>query len=911
MASDEVISDGCEMLLRDSKALEKLAMKNASLYLKVGEKLKNLIRRIRNSLKGMYSDVDSLHPETAELMKALGDRINEFQQMYDRVLYDSITNMRGALAEAENAKTRENLDVLEKQAEKEGLQLQSDQYLSISFSEEQNNETKYILQSIVDNIAKIPAKIVFTVNGVELQGRATDYVKSVFDEQGNVAHNSVLGDVELGASGAKSTMFHGYGANKLAAVRAIKPTIENGEIISKAENYQNTGVDRYIIAAMGNINGKESYVGAMIKSYPNAKRNSKFYLHEATIIETDPHIMTAVLKSSDTVSESASKQSIFNTEQNVNSKLQNSEELSERDAEYLKLAKDPKKNAAQLRKIVDAAAEAAGLNSPMLYHGTKNAGFTGFDLSKMDDGRSIFLTSSPAVASTYSGVTGTRSIADMGKVKNIEAMPASELVERLNAYSEQNGDNDEGIYNYEIYDLKKKEQLTRDVAKGKQQLAKTVEKLVKKYADRLSEDFDDKTAATHRQLAALSDKLSSGNVSDLSTPIYMLLHHTDAFEGETGIAELEKNIRLADKLDRAKIPSKGVIVKEGLDGYDLQVLSTEQARNELSAAEKTGNYALYAKLGKSLTVDAKGDNWNALDFRIPGSKYEIEEEDGRYKIINKSTRTVEWADGKMSWDSRAEAQKIIDGFTDKNEWAKRLDNTRKIAEYAKSQGYDSVIFKNLRDNGGMNSQVSTDTSRDTLVSDEAYTAADWRRDAAEAMEFVAKTDTEKAFALMYADAVRATTEAEAEINEINAKLREAKKPGAPTELLENIGRLTEQKKQALERNKEAGEKLLVYQKYGTGTYTKLMARAEKTNMLQESVTSPMYQSYAARRRDAAEAEARRALLTSITKRSNRIIGLASDNSRTKHIPTTQKELIGRLGLGTEINTLTRTALLAD
>ena len=527
-ALDEVVANACEKMLENSKALEKLAMENAPLYLKIGEKLKNLIRRIRNSLKGMYSDVDSLHPETAELMKALGDRINEFQQMYDRVLYDSITNMRKALAEAENAKTRENLDVLEKQAEKEGLQLQSDQYLSISFSEEQNNETKYILQSIVDNIAKIPAKKVFTVNGVELQGRATDYVKAVFDEQGNVAHNSVLGDVELGASGAKSTMFHGYGANKLAAVKAIKPTIENGEIISKTENYQNTGVDRYIIAAMGNINGKESYVGVMIKSYPNAKRNSKFYLHEATIIETDPHIMTAVLKSSDTVSESVSKQSISDAEQNVNSKLQNSE-------------------------------------------------------------------------------------------------------------------------------------------------------------------------------------------------------------------------------------------------------------------EKT------------------------------------------------------------------------------------------------------------------NSKFSP--------SDEAYTAADWRRDAAEAMEFVAKTDTEKAFALMYADAVRTTTEAEAEIKEINAKLREAKKPGATNEQLESIGRLTEQKKQALERNKEAGEKLIVYQKYGT--YTKLMARAEKTNMLQESVTSPMYQSYAARRRDAAEAEARRTLLTSITKRSNRIIGLASDNSRTKHIPTTQKELIGRLGLGTEINTLTRTALLAD
>ena len=109
-----------------------------------------------------------------------------------------------------------------------------------------------------------------------------------------------------------------------AAVQAIKPTIEHGTIISKTENYKNTGVDRYIIAAKGNINGKESYVGVMVKAYPKARLNSKFYLHEATIIETDSHIMTAALKSNKTVSESASNPSIAKDKQNVNPSETNS-----------------------------------------------------------------------------------------------------------------------------------------------------------------------------------------------------------------------------------------------------------------------------------------------------------------------------------------------------------------------------------------------------------------------------------------------------------------------------------------------------------------------------------------------------------------------------------------------------------
>lgn len=82
------------------------------------------------------------------------------------------------------------------------------------------------------------------------------------------------------------------------------------------------------------------------------------------------------------------------------------------DTEYAELAKDPEKNAARLNAMVEAAAKEAGYDSPLLYHGTQSFGFTNFDLSKMDDGRSIFLTSSPEIASTYSGVGGSRRITD-------------------------------------------------------------------------------------------------------------------------------------------------------------------------------------------------------------------------------------------------------------------------------------------------------------------------------------------------------------------------------------------------------------------------------------------------------------------------------------------------------------------
>ncbi len=121
-ALDEVIADGCEMLLRDSKALEKLAMENASLFVKVVTKVREFIANLRKAQTDMYGGNEELHDAALKLREELKS-LEEVQEVFDNAFENSIRNMRDALTEAENAKTRENLDVLEKQAEKEGLQL--------------------------------------------------------------------------------------------------------------------------------------------------------------------------------------------------------------------------------------------------------------------------------------------------------------------------------------------------------------------------------------------------------------------------------------------------------------------------------------------------------------------------------------------------------------------------------------------------------------------------------------------------------------------------------------------------------------------------------------------------------------------------------------------------------------------
>ena len=278
---------------------------------------------------------------------------------------------------------------------------------SIGFSEENNaSETKQILLLINNSIEKISDEQVFDVaddNSIENFSKKTDYVMEVFNEQGNIAHNSVIGDVELSKSGAKSTIMHGFGREKLAAIKAIKPVIENGEVISKFTNYNNTGVDRYIIAAKGVINGEKAIVGVVVKSYPSKAGNSKFYLHEAEIIKTGSPVMTAPQLSVDTVSKSVSDITVPQKAQYVNTSISentenSTEKLSDRDSIGEKLS-DTQQEYFKNSKVRDESG-----NLKVMYRGD-NGEFTVFDRKKSKSsnlyGRGFYFTDSKTHARQY------------------------------------------------------------------------------------------------------------------------------------------------------------------------------------------------------------------------------------------------------------------------------------------------------------------------------------------------------------------------------------------------------------------------------------------------------------------------------------------------------------------------------
>lgn len=399
----------------------------------------------------------------------------------------------------------------------------------------------------------------------------------------------------------------------------------------------------------------------------------------------------------------------------------------EADREYLELAKNPEENQDELQTMVDEAARAAGYDSPRLYHGTRSFGFTEFDLSRMDDGRSIFLTSNPEIASTYSGAVGTRKFSEAGVSESIDTMSDAKVVTELNKIAKQNKSSEVYEYEYEFYDDRKKSRLFDSIDSELEALDAELDERIKEYADRMAEDFADKTEKKHRQLVELQQLIERYEYNKLSTPLYMLLHHTDALNGIPGIAELEENIRLRNKLEKANM-SGGMIVARGLDGYDIRVMTPDNGRKTLKEYSGLGNYALTAKLGNSLVVDGKGKYWNNLgqgwtkQIEVNEANTYVMEDSGAYYLLRKSDDSV--VEGGIVQESER-IRKLSDtsihylliqkANNSLRILAENANTTRDIAQWAKNLGYDSVTFKNIKDSGGHNANIASDTDADIYV----------------------------------------------------------------------------------------------------------------------------------------------------------------------------------------------------
>lgn len=342
------------------------------------------------------------------------------------------------------------------------------------------------------------------------------------------------------------------------------------------------------------------------------------------------------------------------------------------DEEYSDAVKNNDTETAQ--RLVDDKAMSWGAYSEdgktptKLYHGTESFGFTAFDLSKMDDGRSIFLTNNPEIASTYSGVDNLRKISEKDNI-DVDKLSVDDTAKLLNIYA-QNLDFEcsfTAMSVDEIKNYKNTVDLEIDYAKN-----------ILKAKIKDNESNPSRFYALHKSTYVdLLESLTNHAYDKISTPLYVLLTRDDTFTTEQfkKLSNTEQNIRLLNKLSEIK-SDEPIIVQKELGGYVIEPLSIQEAKDELKANINKGNYSLYAKLNNPYVVECDGSYYNDITY---------------YEDLPDKLKK----------------------FYPNGLW--RTGTTRDVAEYAKQAGYDGVIFKNLKDNGGRNSNVSLDTVSDVYI----------------------------------------------------------------------------------------------------------------------------------------------------------------------------------------------------
>ncbi|MBQ2012031.1 MAG: hypothetical protein II206_04510, partial [Bacteroidaceae bacterium] len=101
-AIDEIVADGCEMMLRDTRIMEALAEEEPGLFNDIKKWLANWVREVKNAFRGLTA----VHEEA----KAMTDHMEQLQRLWDEAMLKAIRGEGTAPKPAQAAETRQEAE---------------------------------------------------------------------------------------------------------------------------------------------------------------------------------------------------------------------------------------------------------------------------------------------------------------------------------------------------------------------------------------------------------------------------------------------------------------------------------------------------------------------------------------------------------------------------------------------------------------------------------------------------------------------------------------------------------------------------------------------------------------------------------------------------------------------------------
>lgn len=268
-ALDEVVADGCQMMLKDSQAAAQLAKKNRSLAGNIRSWLRKWVKRLQEAVRGLTA--------RSREAKAMEQYAGELQKIWDNALVRAAENRQRAQSGQETGAA---------------AQIRTEGQYEIrypTYTDEQMEKNAAGLRTM---------KAVAKVTGDELGPRSIsikERVTKYFASLGNNVHTEAFGDVALSNSSVHSEIRHGHTSAKVATYAAIPEVLRSGVVIYRKEKNRH-GLERIVVAAPVEVgtNAEKMYVGVMLQRDPQTQR---LYLHDAVTekepaAQTDGHLST-------------------------------------------------------------------------------------------------------------------------------------------------------------------------------------------------------------------------------------------------------------------------------------------------------------------------------------------------------------------------------------------------------------------------------------------------------------------------------------------------------------------------------------------------------------------------------------------------------------------------------------------
>lgn len=268
-ALDEVVADGCQMMLKDSQAAAQLAKKNRSLAGNIRSWLRKWVKRLQEAMRGLTA--------RSWEAKAMEQYAGELQKIWDNALVRAAENRQRAQSGQETGAA---------------AQIRTEGQYEIrypTYTDEQMEKNAAGLRTM---------KAVAKVTGDELGPRSIsikERVTKYFASLGNNVHTEAFGDVALSNSSVHSEIRHGHTSAKVATYAAIPEVLRSGVVIYRKEKNRH-GLERIVVAAPVEVgtNAEKMYVGVMLQRDPQTQR---LYLHDAVTekepaAQTDGHLST-------------------------------------------------------------------------------------------------------------------------------------------------------------------------------------------------------------------------------------------------------------------------------------------------------------------------------------------------------------------------------------------------------------------------------------------------------------------------------------------------------------------------------------------------------------------------------------------------------------------------------------------